>query len=39
MIKKKTRQINIWYDYVKIAGRENPYGYFAYDDLTDEELS
>jgi len=39
MIKKKTRQINIWYDYVKIAGRENPYGYFEYDDLTDEELS
>ena len=39
MIKQKTRQINIWFDYVKIEGRENSYGYFEYDDLTDLELS
>jgi len=39
MIKEKTRQINIWFDYIKIPGRENPYGYFEYEDLTEEELS
>jgi len=39
MIKKKTRRINIVYDYIKLPGRENPYGYFEYDDLTEQEIS
>ena len=37
-IKTQLRKVNIYFDYVKLPGRETETDFFEYDDLSDEEM-